>query len=80
MPYIKDRGPIDRRLERLMALNLSEGDLNYIFTRLLLNTKPSCYADHNRNMGVLESCKHEYYRRHVAPYEDEKIKENGDVV
>lgn len=30
-------------------------------------------------LGMLECCKMELYRRHVAPYEDEKIIENGDV-
>lgn len=31
-------------------------------------------------IGVLESVKQEFYRRVVAPYEEEKIKENGDVI
>jgi hypothetical protein len=30
-------------------------------------------------MGVLESAKLELYRRKIAPYEDDKIAENGDV-
>jgi len=30
-------------------------------------------------MGVLESCKLEFYRQVVAPYEDFKKKEHGSV-
>lgn len=30
-------------------------------------------------IGVLETVKEELYRRVVAPYEDAKIKENGDI-
>ena len=37
------------------------------------------YATINDIIGALEGAKMEFYRRVVAPYEDEKIKENGDV-
>jgi hypothetical protein len=37
------------------------------------------YAEINEVVGVLECCKLELYRRLAAPYEDTKIKENGDV-
>jgi len=30
-------------------------------------------------IGVLECVKQEFYRRKVAPYEDIKIIENGDI-
>jgi hypothetical protein len=30
--------------------------------------------------GVIETVKHELYRRIVAPYEDGKLEENGDVL
>jgi hypothetical protein len=32
-----------------------------------------------RVIGALENCKMELYRRKIAPYEDIKIEENGDV-
>ncbi len=35
-------------------------------------------ADFNALIGVLESAKLELYRRMIAPYEDVKMKENGD--
>lgn len=70
------------------------GALNYMITRLCQvfskrknseptyakrkNSKPT-YADYNEIIGVLECAKLEFYRRAVAAYEDEKIKENGDV-
>lgn len=37
------------------------------------------YAGYATVIGVLDSMKMELYRRVVAPYEDQKIKENGDV-
>lgn len=62
------------------------GILNYCITVLIkttykLVTKKSVlsYADHNSAVGMLECAKMEFYRRNTAPYEDEKIVENGDV-
>jgi hypothetical protein len=37
------------------------------------------YFSYNEVVGVLECVKLEMYRRLVAPYEDRKCKENGDV-
>ena len=77
MPYIK---PEHRKnLDIKLFPVVSSGELNYIITQLLLDTKPQCYEDYNALVGVLECCKLEFYRRAVAKYEDEKIKENGDV-
>ena len=55
------------------------GHMNYIITRLILETNPKNYKEFNAIIGVLESVKMELYRRKIAPYEDIKIKENGDV-
>jgi len=63
------RAPIDKL----------DGRLNYVITRLLVLLYPPGYFNYNRAMGVLASVAHEYYRRRVAPYEDKKIQENGDV-
>lgn len=57
------------------------GNLNYLITKLCLQrlgTQPR-YVDFNEVIGVLECAKQELYRRMVAPYEDKKAKENGDV-
>ena len=59
----------------------SPGTLNYIITKLVhwyLGDNPN-YERYNAAIGVLECAKLELYRRKVSPYEDEKIKENGDV-
>ncbi|MCI0558113.1 MAG: hypothetical protein MN733_06430, partial [Nitrososphaera sp.] len=59
-----------------------EGQLNYVITRLaqeLAKAKGSNYAAFNAVIGVLECAKLELYRRIVAPYEDRKIQENGDL-
>lgn len=75
MPYI-----IQERREALKAE--SAGDLNYLLTLVLkeyLTTKGESYQTYNDMLGALEGAKLELYRRKVAPYEDLKIVENGDV-
>jgi hypothetical protein len=85
MPYIPrdERGPMDYRVPLLAAQLLTPGYLNYAITTLVqgyLARKPKVgYAELNEVIGVLEAAKLEFYRRRVAPYEDGKIKENGDV-
>jgi hypothetical protein len=89
MPYIK---PEERKRfknlfgEAMLLLkdvpeDKVDGYLNYLITGLLIlrYTQPESYYNYNRAMGLLESVKQEFYRRRVAPYEDGKIKENGDV-
>ncbi|MFO1519579.1 MAG: hypothetical protein U1F57_07980 [bacterium] len=80
MPYIK----IEQR-EQLAKGKKPEdaGELNYQITRLLLEylqEKGERYASYNEIMGVLQCVSQEFYRRWVVPYEDRKMKENGDVV
>jgi len=87
MPYIKkeERAKYDNALKELTGLLRAQpveqvdGELNYVITRLLKESYPLKYFSLNRAIGVLECCKLEFYRRVVAPYEDMKIKENGDV-
>jgi len=59
----------------------AKGLLNYAITRLLIRMDGdiTSYSKINDFIGVLECCKLELYRRMAAPYENEKIKENGDV-
>jgi hypothetical protein len=56
-----------------------DGEINYIITTILKEVYPLRYFNLNRAIGVMESCKLEFYRRVVGPYEDVKIRENGDV-
>ena len=58
------------------------GDLNYVFTVLChkyLRKQGLNYQHLNDCVGALEGCKQELYRRVAAPYEDDKIAQNGDV-
>ena len=85
MPYIKQEGRdnLDLAIDNLANLIKPEhraGELNYVITKLLLSNKgDGKYKDFNELIGMLECCKQEFYRQHIAPYEDKKIKENGDV-
>ena len=87
MPYIKmeDRGKYEEVLKELidilkgLPVERVDGELNYVITRLLKESYPLRYFNLNRAVGVLECAKLEFYRRVVAPYEDVKIRESGDV-
>jgi hypothetical protein len=85
MPYIKqsDRACLDQHIKALAeTINPDQraGELNYSITKLLLALKgEGRYKDYNELIGALESAKLEFYRRQVGPYEDVKVKENGDV-
>jgi hypothetical protein len=60
----------------------TEGELNFTITSLCveyLEQKGLNYAHINEVVGVLECAKLEMYRRVASPYEDKKIKNNGDV-
>lgn len=81
MPYIKQEA---REVFENVVLPgvATAGELNYFITKLCQHY----VADHGLNYqtlnditGALENCKLEFYRRLTAPYEDTKIKENGDV-
>ena len=82
MPYIqpKDRIEIDERIGFVQIRNA--GELNYLITTFCneyWKDNGQNYQAFNDIIGALEGCKLELYRRRIAPYEDEKIKENGDV-
>jgi len=87
LPYIKYKNRekykkvLENLIEILKSLPLKEvdGELNYVVTKIIKEVYPLRYFHLNRAMGVLESIKQEFYRRVVAPYEDVKIKESGDV-
>lgn len=88
MPYVKNdrRDVLDVHIKRLIgtvrSLNNAErnGNLNYVFTKLLLGVFPdNKYHEISEAGAVLESCKQEWYRRRMGPREDQAIFENGDV-
>ena len=60
----------------------SPGDLNFGISELCkayIRSHGLNYTTLNEIVGVLECAKLEFYRRVTAPYEDEKIKQNGDI-
>ena len=92
MPYIRPdaRKKLDSSIDELIlavkiAMDTDDGDknldgiLNYCFFKICKTLYPKSYHWYNRMMGMMECCKLELYRRLVAPYEDVKIIENGDV-
>ena len=85
MPYIRkeERKPFNNALKEIEHETiLSSGSLNYLITKLCniyLKEAVECYKTYNEIIGVLECAKQEYYRKIIAPYEDIKEKENGDL-
>jgi hypothetical protein len=78
-PYI----PQERRkeIDDQGAEPSNTGELTYLLYRACLDYLPSDprFADYSEVMAALECAKLEFYRRRVAPYEDTKIAESGDV-
>lgn len=90
MPYIKqeDRKKFDSLIEDVVdALtdhgfaNHKPGELNYFVSRVITEIfrKNPSYTLGNSIDGTLGCIEKEFYRRILAPYEDSKIKENGDI-
>ncbi len=95
MPYInkQNRPLLDGLIDGLVAIAVDDsGTYNYMITTLIYKwinrerfslyasgQQISGYKEYNDAIGVLECVKQELYRRVVAPYEDIKCKENGDV-
>lgn len=80
MPYIKKNRRAALTIDK--AVPDTAGELNFCFTTKALeylNTHGLSYATINDIMGAFEGAKVEFYRRVAVPYEDQKIKENGDV-
>lgn len=92
---IKEREKYDKLIESLADIlgglpnnDILSGNLNYVFYRLAILLCDDSWADsigrHNYSrMAVVSSAlgeaRHEFRRRIMAPYEDEKIKLIGDV-
>lgn len=92
MPYIKQekRHVLDPHITSLMnALrelesddenNSMSGNLNYIFTKLLVAVYgDGNYDDRSDAIKTLECAKMEFYRKFMAQYEDQKEFENGEI-
>lgn len=79
MPYIRE---FRKRLLEGLDRPDTPGELNYQLTMLIkeyIELKGLRYQTINDILGALDGARAEFYRRVVAPYEDQKIEENGDV-
>lgn len=88
MPYIarKDRDQYQQAISELAKLvppdrMARSGHMNYIISLLIQRVygESMRYADHNEVVGLLNCVQQEFYRRFTAPYEDEKIEQEGDL-
>lgn len=79
MPYI--RSLTRRKGLETVAVPTDVGELTCALTIRVLQFLPAhpCFEDYAEALGALEATKLELYRRAIAPYEDRKIEENGDV-
>jgi len=80
MPYIKQKQRDSLNVNAPHAE--TAGELNYCVTQLIIHyieLNGLEYQTINDIVGALEGAKLEFYRRVAAPYENVKIKENGDV-
>jgi len=78
MPYIK------QEQRDLLYLDSPEGpgELNYCISTVIRDYwkyGSKSYQTINDILGALEGAKLEFYRRVAVPYEEQKIKENGDI-
>lgn len=82
MPYIKqeNRKIMDKIVDLMLRLKVqANGDLNYILYKLCKKSVKPSYNNYKNFCGELRQCATEIERRILGPYEDKKIKENGDI-
>ena len=84
MPYIskEDRPPYDLALAQLKTLlkDKPKGHLTYVLYKIATDYVHSeSYTTLSDARSSIGDAYDEFYRRKMAPYEDKKIIENGDV-
>ncbi len=84
MPYIirERRDVFDNALKVLAGEVNSEGELNYCIYKLsmlLIERIGESYSNLSMCSSAMEHAKLEWYRKMLVPYEEEKIRENGDI-
>lgn len=85
MPYIKQERrdlldpSIDEVIFALAQMDAGMGDLNYVVTRLMIGMGAQGYTEMSAVRAVANDAADEYYARLMRPYEDRKIKDNGDI-
>lgn len=91
MPYIvpEKREVLDPVIEELVITlrglqsddpnDNIQGNMNYVISRLLDRLYNANYQEINNAVGMMMCATFEYYRRMAVPYENQKIRDNGDV-
>jgi hypothetical protein len=82
MPYIPPKARQDIvPILRMLPSPLKAGELTYIIYFLMIETvgRYPNFAKFAEVIGAVAQAIDEFRRRIVHPYEDEKLKENGDV-
>ncbi len=84
MPYIPQerRNMFENALRELAREVENQGELNYcIFklSKLIIERIGENYDHLSMCSSAMEHAKLEWYRKVLAPYEDKKILENGDI-
>jgi len=85
MPYIeqKFRPNLDELVNKMLRCGVHrDGLLNYVLFKLCKESnkgKFESYSNYKSYIGELNECVVEIRRRLLAPYEDLKRKEHGDV-
>jgi len=85
MPYItpqKRSKFSDANMEDIFDNITNAGEFNYILSLMCkryIKNQNLNYQTLNDIVGAMECCKLELTRRVISPYEDTKIKSNGDV-
>ena len=82
MPYIKHtrRAKIDHIIQEFVRADIqADGDLNYILYSFCNNHVRPGYNNYKNFCAELRQCATEIERRILARYEDEMIKQNGDI-
>lgn len=82
MPYVdmKCRESLDIIVNLMKNIGIkADGDLNYVLFKFCKENINTSYNDIKNFIGEMRQCISEIERRILAPYEDKKIEENGDV-
>lgn len=87
MPYVKSeyRELVEKQLNemfhKIMRVPREDraGVLTYVIYKLFIDLHANRYSDFAILMGVLDCVGKEFYRRVIAPHEDEAAQRNGDV-
>lgn len=78
MPYIEQQ----KREDLNSILPTTAGELNFLIHSIVneyFSMKDESYQAYNDIIGAIECAKLEIYRRKVTPYEEQKLKQNGDI-